>query len=120
MLNQANWYNHDKSSSEGNRVDTITKQYGQHQVIKKSTHILDNSYICVDLIFTSQPNLIMDSGVHPSLHTDCHHQIAYAKSILQIHFPPPYSRLFQRRRAIARTLAKAFRSVINRTRKSHF
>ena len=71
---------------------TITKQYGLHQVIEEPTHILDNSSTCIDLIFTSQPNLIIESGVHPSLHPNCHHQIVYAKFNLLIHFPPPYSR----------------------------
>ena len=69
----SNWYYHDKSSSEGNAVDTITKQYGLHQVIKEPTHILDNYSTCIDLISTSQPNLIIESGVHPSLHPNCHH-----------------------------------------------
>ena len=34
----------------------------------------------------------MDSGVYPSLHPNCHHQIVYAKFNLKIHFPPPYER----------------------------
>ena len=83
---------HDKSSLEGNAFDTITKQYGVHQVIKKPTHILDNSSNCIDLIFTSQRNLIIESSVYPSLHPNCHHQIVYAKFNLQIHFSPTYSR----------------------------
>ena len=36
--------------------------------------------VCIDLIFTSQPNLITESGV----------LIVYAKLNLQIYFPPPY------------------------------
>ena len=32
------------------------------------------------------------SGLHPSLHPNCHHQIVYAKFNLKIHFPPPYER----------------------------
>ena len=44
------------------------------------------------LVFTSQLNLIVDSGTHPSLHTNCHHQIIYAKFNLKIQYPPPYSR----------------------------
>ena len=84
--------NHDKPSSERNAVDTITKQYGLHQVIKESTHILDNSSTCIDLIFTSQPNLIIESGVHPSLHLNSITRL-YMKFNLQIHFPPPYSSL---------------------------
>ena len=44
------------------------------------------------LVFTSQLNLIVDSGTHPSLHTNCHHQIIYAKFNIKIQYPPPYSR----------------------------
>ena len=91
-VKSSNWYYHDKSSSEGNAVDTITKQFGLNQVIKGPTHILDNSCRCIDLIFTSQPNLIIESGVHSSLHRNCHHQIVFAKFNFLIHFSPPYSR----------------------------
>ena len=34
----------------------------------------------------------MESGVHPSLHSNFHHQITYAKINLKIHYPPPYER----------------------------
>ena len=34
----------------------------------------------------------MESGVHSSLHPNCHHQITYAKFNLKIHYPPPYER----------------------------
>ena len=34
----------------------------------------------------------MDSGVHPSLDSNCHHQIIYAKIDLKIFNPPPYER----------------------------
>ena len=59
---------HDQSSLDSDAVDNITKQYGLHQVIREPTHILDNTSSCIDLIFTSQPNLVTESGVHPSLH----------------------------------------------------
>ena len=36
--------------------------------------------------------MIMDSGVHPSLHSNCHHQIIYAKFDLKVFYPPPYER----------------------------
>ena len=48
-----NWYYRDKSSLEGDTVDTITNQYGLHQVITEPTHILDNTSSCINLIFTS-------------------------------------------------------------------
>ena len=34
----------------------------------------------------------MESGVHSSLHPNCHHQITYAKFNLKIHYSPPYER----------------------------
>ena len=41
---------------------------------------------------TSQPNQITESGVHQSLHPNCHHQVIYAKFNLKVHYPPPYER----------------------------
>ena len=37
-----NWYKHDKCSFEGNIIENVTSQFGLHQVIKESTHILGN------------------------------------------------------------------------------
>ena len=34
----------------------------------------------------------MDSGVHPTLHSKCHHQLIYYKLNLKIKYPPPYAR----------------------------
>ena len=34
----------------------------------------------------------MESGVHLSLHSNCQHQITYAKFNLKISYPPPYER----------------------------
>ena len=36
--------------------------------------------------------MIMDSGVHPSLHSNCHHQLIYTKFDLKVFYPPPYER----------------------------
>ena len=44
------------------------------------------------LVFTSQPNLVMDSDVRSSLHPNCHHQLVFAKFDLSIYYPPPYER----------------------------
>ena len=38
IVKSSNWYFHGKSSSESNAVETITKQYEIHQVIKEQTH----------------------------------------------------------------------------------
>ena len=63
--------------------------HGFHQLISQPTHLLLQSPPCIDLIFTDQLNLI----VHPSLHSNCHHQITHCKLNLNIKYPPPYERL---------------------------
>ena len=61
------------------------------QVITEPTHILENSS-SIDLIFSNQPNLFMDSGMHPTLQSKCHHQIILSKLNLKVESHPPYSR----------------------------
>ena len=34
----------------------------------------------------------MESGIHSSLHSNCHHEIVFAKFNLSIFYPPPYER----------------------------
>ena len=88
----SNWYKHDQTTYEGSKIDAVTSQFRLQQLIKEPTHILGNSSSCIDLIFTSHPSLVMESGVYPSLHSNCHHQITYAKFNLKIYYPPPYER----------------------------
>ena len=56
----------------------------------EATHILESYSSSIDLIVTSQPNLITETGVHPFLYPNSHHQIIFAKFNLEIRFPPPY------------------------------
>ena len=51
-----------------------------------------NSSSCIVLVFTSQSNMVIESGIHSSLHSICHHQIVLAKFNLKICYQPPYSR----------------------------
>ena len=81
------WHDKDSSTSEGILVESITSQFGLHQIINEPTLILENSSSCIDLIFTSQPNLSVESGTQPSLHPNCHHQIIYAKFNLEVLYP---------------------------------
>ena len=48
---------------------------------------------CIGLIFTDHPNLSVNSGVHASLHTNCHHQIVHSSFNLNISYLPPYQHL---------------------------
>ena len=66
-------------SIKDSQSEFLASQSALSQVINEPTHILDNSKSCIDLIFTSQPNMIIGSGVHPLLHSNCHHQIIDAK-----------------------------------------
>ena len=67
-----NWWQGDTQSIGGSRIDYLTT-YGFQQSIPEPTPILKNSSSCIDLIFTDQPNLVTNSGTHPSLHPNCHH-----------------------------------------------
>ena len=86
----SNWYLNDVASFEGLQIEFLASQFAMSQVINEPTHILDDSKSCIDLIITSQPNMRMDSGVHPSLHSNFHHQIIYAKLDLKVFYRPPY------------------------------
>ena len=87
------WWSDDITSDEGSHIDPLPNTYGFHQLISDPTHLLPNSSPCIDLIFTDQPNLAADSGVHPTLHGNCHHQIIFSKFNLMTEYPPPYERL---------------------------
>ena len=87
------WYDKDTTSLEGSRIESLTSFYSFSQLISAPTHILPNSSSCIDLIFVDQPNIVMNSGVHSSLHPNCHHQIVFLKINLKIRYPPPYERI---------------------------
>ena len=86
------WCKSDKTSYEGSKTEGITSQFGLQQLINEPTYHTRNSSSCIDLIFASQPNLVMEPDVHSSLHENCHHEIIYAKFNLKIYYPPPYER----------------------------
>ena len=86
----SNWCKYNISNNEGVQIDSITSIHGLEQLIYELTHILSNSSSCIDLIFTNQPNLVIESGTHLSLHPNCHGQIIHCKIKLQVEYPPPY------------------------------
>ena len=72
-----NWYRSGKTTYKRIEIDGITSQFCLELLIHEPTHITGDSFSCTDLIFTSQPNLVRESGVHSSLHENCHHQSVY-------------------------------------------
>ena len=91
-VKSSNWCKIDITTSEGKAIENISPQFGLHQVTNEPIHILESSSLCVDMIFTSQQNLITESVVHSSLYPKSHHPITFAKSDLEILFTPPYFR----------------------------
>ena len=53
--------------TEGLELSELSSHHNLHQLINTPTHIIPNPAFCIDLLFTSQPNLISESGVHASL-----------------------------------------------------
>ena len=53
-----------KQLMKAKRLESLTSQCGFKQVIIDLTHILESSSSCIDLIFASQPNVVMNSGFH--------------------------------------------------------
>ena len=70
----SNWCSSDKTTYDGKKLESLTSQCGFKQVISDRADILEYSSSCIDVIFTLQPNLVMNAGVHCSLHSNCHHQ----------------------------------------------
>ena len=87
-----NWYKVDKTIASGTKLEIMTSHYVLTQIINEPTHILEDSPSCIELIFTFQPNIVLDSGVHSSLHPNSRRQIVLANFNLKVYYPPPYER----------------------------
>ena len=73
------------------------------------------NFSCVDLTFTDQPNLSVNSGVHASLHPNCHHQFVHSSFSLNISLSPPYQRLvWDYKRPIQKILEKPLIQLIGK------
>ena len=59
----------------------------------ESTHLLDYSSSCIDLIFALHKNLVNNSGEYSFSHPNCQHQIFFCKFSLKIYYSPPYERV---------------------------
>ena len=81
----------DTDDYPGESISIITGLHGLHEIINPPTHFYPGKNLSyIDIIFCSQPNLISESGVTPSLLPQCHHDITYAKIDLNVKNPPPY------------------------------
>ena len=87
------WYQNDITTFEGSKINMVTSGFSLSQATKEPKHILSNSTSSIGLIFSSQFNIVMHSGVHPSLHPNCYHQTVFSKFNLTIFYPPLEKRL---------------------------
>ena len=78
------WWSGYITTAEGTNIVALTPYHGFEQVINEPTHILPNSASCIDLIFEDKLNLIVESGVFPSLYVKFHDQMIFSKLNLNI------------------------------------
>ena len=73
----------DIDTIEGSKLFSITSSKCFPQLINEPTHMQTSSSSCIDLFFTNQPNLSVNSGFHASLHPNWH-QIIHSTFNLNI------------------------------------
>ena len=59
----------DKTTAEGIHLEALTSWHNFHKLVSECTHLLPQSNSCIDLIFTDQPNLVVNCGTHVSLNS---------------------------------------------------
>ena len=64
----SSWWSEDINTSEETKLYSLTSSNWFSQLINVTTHIQRSSSSCIDLAFTDQPNLSVNSGAHASLH----------------------------------------------------
>ena len=109
----SSWWKNDCVTRECDEIESITCYYVLSQLISDPTHIFRNYSSCIELIFPNQPNFVIDSGAHPSLHPSCHHQIIFSKLNFKIEYPLLYERLvWDYKNADSQSINKAIKIFI--------
>ena len=86
------WYPEGDTNPEGDLLDILFSDLNLTQMISEPTHFFrdDCKPSCIDLIVTDQPNIVLDSGVRPSLDPTVKHQIIFCKINFKIPPLPKY------------------------------
>ena len=83
------------------------------QIIDKPTHFTNSPSSFIDLIFTSNPSIIVDSGIEKSLFSSCHHDIIYGKINFRVPLPPPQFRtIWDYKNADASSIQRAIENFL--------
>ena len=87
------WWPNGNLTAEGIKIEDLTSHLGLSQLISEPTNFEPNKNpSCIDLVFTDQPNLVLESGTKPSLDPFCHHQITFCRFNYRIPPPPAFER----------------------------
>ena len=89
----SSWWKEDKTTAEGTYLEAFTFLHNFNQLLSEPTHIVSHFSPCIDLIFTSRPNLKVNFGIHCALNTKFYHQVKHCKLKLNIEYHPPYKQL---------------------------
>ena len=82
----SSWWSKDIDTTEGSKLFSLTSSNGFPQLINEPTHIQTSSSSCIDLIFTNQPNLSVNSDVHAYLHPNFYHQNMHSSFNLNVSY----------------------------------
>ena len=85
---RSSWWSNDITNANGTLIDYLTTTHGFKHLFSNAAHILPQSLPFIDLIFTDQPNYLIDCGTHPLLNKNCCHQITSCKFNLKVKYPP--------------------------------
>ena len=82
----SSWWKNDIFNSTGIELDShiISWMYTNNRL---TSHVVNSSMPCIDLIFCTNLNIISKHGVDVSIFVKCHHDIIYGR--INIHGPLP-------------------------------
>ena len=91
-VRSSKWCSPDKENAEWQEINSLTSACHYSQIINQPTHMTKESSSFINLIFTTRPNLISNTGVKLSLLENCRHSLIYG--VIDFKFPliPPYLR----------------------------
>ena len=86
------WYEGDENDNVGISLQRIFSKHLISKMTNQPTYITKNARTCIDLMCTDQPNIVLRNEVHPSLHTNCHHQVIFTKNGNKLSSTTPHTR----------------------------
>ena len=88
------WWKNDITNSAGQEINSLTSSAGYKQIIDKPTRVIntfvENMRSCIDLIFSTNQNVIFNYGVDFSMFKICHHNIIHGNIDIWVPFPTLY------------------------------